>query len=240
MTTLVALRPGALVAQFLTNGVLTDVTDPIHITAVPVLGGPAVLDTSTGYTHPSTGVYVYVWTPGSVTESTDYTFTFDPAGTADVPATEVVTVLPAVSGTWASAAEVLAVTGKTADETQIAIASSMIETYTGAYVDMPELGISVLDRRKLMRATAWQAVWLTPTRIATLLEEREGARSVSADTVRVERNKDADIVLAPMAQRELKNLSWIGTRSIQAVPRTSRDLAWAQRNFLNERSDGLV
>jgi hypothetical protein len=122
----------------------------------------------------------------------------------------------------------------------VTLASSIIETYAGVTVDMPDLAISTKDRRHLMRATAWQAAWLTPARLASLVTERETARAVSADSVRVERESAADGMLAPLAARELKALSWVGTRTIRPLPRSSRAGAWDRINFLNERSDGLV
>jgi hypothetical protein len=140
--------------------------------------------------------------------------------------------------TWASAADVLAVTGVTRDDAAVALASSMIETYSGAYVDMPDESISAKDRMHLMRATSWQAAWLTPARYASLVTERETTTSVSADAVRIDRDAPADIVLAPLASRELKNLSWVGTRTTRATPTVPLlDDGWATRNFLNEAAD---
>jgi hypothetical protein len=139
---------------------------------------------------------------------------------------------------WASAADVLAVTGQTRDEATVALASSIIETYCGASTDSPDVAISAKDRTHLMRATSWQAAWLTPARVASVVTERETTTSVSADAVRIDRDAPADIMLAPLAARELKNLSWVGTRTIKVTPTAPlMDADWATRNFLNEQSD---
>jgi hypothetical protein len=138
---------------------------------------------------------------------------------------------------WATAADVLAVTGQVRDDETIAIASSMISTYAEVWDDQPETSINEKDRRHLIRATSWQAAWLTPTRVATLVTEREATTSVSADAVRIDRDAPADVMLAPMAQRELKSLSWVGTRSTETAPRAPVYSAWDTRNFLNEASD---
>jgi hypothetical protein len=238
MSTYVSGVPSTVSAQFLADGVLTDPILPVTFTVEPSEGGGAILMT-TGVTHTGTGVFSYLWTPPAVDEATDYLLRWDGTGAEDIPAAEVVTVLPGTAGTWASAAEVLAITGQTRDADTVVLASSMIETYSGAQVDMPDAAITDKDRRHLARATAWQAAWLTPARIANIVTEREGAKSVSADNVRIERNTMAETMLAPMAIRELKSLSWVGTRSVRPMPRSRRSLAWDSINFINERSDPL-
>jgi hypothetical protein len=138
---------------------------------------------------------------------------------------------------WATPADVLAVTGVTRDEEACALASSIMCTYTGAYPDMPAESINQRDRLVLTRATCWQAAWLTPSRMVSLATEREGSSRISADGVSVERRTAAEDMLAPLCIRELKNLSWMGTRT-ELVPATrDRSVTWAQVNFLNEQSD---
>jgi hypothetical protein len=236
MGTYVSGVPATVSAQFLADGVLTDPVLPVTFT-VEATGGGGVILMTTGVTHTGAGAFSYAWTPPEVTATTDYLLRWDGAGVLDIPAAEVVTVLPGVAGSWASVAQVLAVTGIERTAAAVALASSIIETYSGAQVDMPEVAISVKDRHHLMRATAWQAAWLTSARVASLTTEREGAQSISADNVRIERNTMAETVLAPLAIRELKSLSWVGTRTIRALPRTTRASAWDSINFLSEASD---
>ena len=234
MSTYVAGIPATVSAQFLADGVLTDPILPVTFTVEPTEGGGVILMT-TGVTHTGTGTFSYLWTPPEVAEPTDYLLRWDGTGVEDIPAAEVVTVLPGTAGTWASVAEIQAITGATVTAEVATLASSIIETYSGAQVDMPDAAISDKDRRHLGRATAWQAVWMAGK--PGLTTEREGARSVSADAVRIERNTMAETMLAPLAIRELKSLSWIGTRSIRPLPRSSRAREWSTRNFLNEQSD---
>lgn len=238
-TILVAGTPGTISAQFLAGGVLADPVFPVRLTITPVAGGAAVLDT-TAVDHPGTGVVTYTWTPGAVDDATDYLAQWDAAGAGDTPATEVLTVMPALSAAWASPAEVLAVTGLTRDTVTCALASSMVSTYCGAYPDMPTDSIGQRDRLVLTRATSWQAAWLTPTKLASLITEREGASDVSADGVRVARRMAAETMLAPLCIRELLNLSWVGTNTVLVPPVSRRRRSWDEINFLNERSDGVI
>lgn len=133
---------------------------------------------------------------------------------------------------WATTGEVLTQTGVTVSEAELAVASAVIDTYTGVDEDMPSDAISPRDRRVLRRATAWQAVWQRAK--PGFLSDRETAADVSADGVDVRRESASDIVLAPLASREIKNLSWVGTRTV-IVP--GAQLAGDPRNFLSETSD---
>jgi hypothetical protein len=114
----------------------------------------------------------------------------------------------------------------------LTVASSMIDTFTGADEEAPADAISVLDRKHLAKATAWQAVWIANK--PGLVTERENAQSITSDTQAITREDRADAMLAPMARREIMNLSWVGTRS--TVLRKAR-VGWEQINFLNEASD---
>lgn len=134
---------------------------------------------------------------------------------------------------WATAAEVLAMTGETVAEEKVALASAMVDTYTGADEDLPEDAISPKDRRHLKKATIWQAIWI-PNKPG-LLTHRENSPSTTADSVVVTRAAPVDGMLAPMAIREIKSLSWVGTRTI-LVPPAPRGLP-PGINFLSERAD---
>jgi len=133
---------------------------------------------------------------------------------------------------WATLEQVIGITGIEVSEETIAQASAMIDTFTGADEEMPEDAISVKDRKHLRKATAWQAIWI-PTKPG-LLTDRENFKRVSSDTQTVERQDRADGFLAPMARREIMNLSWVGTRSEFVPPRVA---APPNIDFLNERSD---
>lgn len=134
---------------------------------------------------------------------------------------------------WTTAEKVAQWTGVEGISAEtIALASAMIDTFTGADEDAPEDAISVRDRRHLAKATAWQAVWVAGK--PGLITQRENASSTTSDTQSIVREDRADIMLAPLARRELLNLSWVGTRSTIMPP-----VSWAARraNFLNEQSD---
>lgn len=132
---------------------------------------------------------------------------------------------------WATVEEVESVTGKTFTAETIALASSIISTISGADEEVPTDAISFVDRKHLRRATAWQCFFAVKP---GLLEERENASNVTSDTQSITREDRADIVLHPLARRELVSLSWVGTRTALVPP---MNLAWQSRNFLNERSD---
>jgi hypothetical protein len=132
---------------------------------------------------------------------------------------------------WASVEEVAAVTGKTFSEETVALASSMIDTFSGADEEWPEDALSGVDRRHLRRATAWQCFFATKP---GLVEERENASSITSDTQNIQREDRSDVMLHPLARRELTSLSWVGTRT--AILPAFRP-GWQSRNFLNESSD---
>lgn len=132
---------------------------------------------------------------------------------------------------WASVEEVESVTGRTFTSETVALASSMIDTFTGADEEMPADAITTLDRKHLRRATAWQCFFAVKP---GLLEERESVTDVSSDAQRIAREDRADIVLHPLARREIVALSWVGTRSVFVPPSSP---AQTYVNFLNEGSD---
>lgn len=228
MTSAVSGVPVTLIAQFVLNGASAAPELPLTLTITPAAGGDPVLST-TAVSNPATGVFSYVWTPPTVEQQTDYIAAFDPSGD-DIAAIEIVSVFPASSLTWATVAEVAAITGKTVTTEALALASSVVSTFSGADVEAPADSITNVDRRHLRRATAWQAVFMKPG----LTTERENAASITSDTQAIVREDRADVILAPLARRELLSLSWVGTRSVLIRgPRLTRE-----RNFLNEASDG--
>ncbi len=134
--------------------------------------------------------------------------------------------------TWATTEQVENQTGKTVSEETLALASAMIDTFTGADEEMPEDAISAIDRKHLRKATAWQAVWIAGK--PGLVTERELASSLSSDTQAINRESAMDAMCAPLAKREIMSLSWVGTRTAIVRP---IEVPGDRRNFLNERSD---
>lgn len=214
MTTAISGRATTLTANFDLAGVLTDPELPVLLTIAPAAGGSAVVS-GTAVVRVSAGVFTYSWTPPAVTTATDYVVTWDPAGD-DVSAVEVVTVLPATAGLWVTPEEALLYTGSTLMEAELAPASNMVSVYAGVTTDLPSDSITKRDRRWLGMATAFQAVWLKSK--PGVLAYRESHRSTAADGTAVTREADSQIMLAPMAARVLKNLSWLGARNVPHGP----------------------
>lgn len=113
---------------------------------------------------------------------------------------------------WATPEQALAFTGKEVTQPELDPASAMIDLYAGVSEDQPELSILAADRRWLAMACSYQAVWMRSK--PGLLEYRESHTDSSADGVRTARSSDSDIMLAPLAARALRNLSWIGPRDV--------------------------
>lgn len=134
--------------------------------------------------------------------------------------------------TWATVEEVENQTGKTVSAETLALASSMIDTFTGADEELPEDAISAVDRKHLRKATGWQAVWVAGK--PGLITERENATTVTSDSQSITREDRMDAFCAPLARREIAALSWIGTRTVRVPPVSD---AANRRNFLNEASD---
>lgn len=116
--------------------------------------------------------------------------------------------------TWCTVAEVLTVTGKTVTELDRNIAVYAVELNTGAIESVDRPDMTRRDAYWLRQAVAFQAAWLTTTPDYL---ERNDISAASQDGESVTLNPDA-LVLAPLAKRAIKRLSWRGTRTIRPVP----------------------
>lgn len=192
----------------------------------PVLG-----PLSAGISHPANGLYAYSWATSVDTPAGDYTVVWDgtDADLEPVQASEVVTITGAVTGTWCSLADVTAVTGTTVPQEQLAAASSVITVYANR---SPGAVGSLLARDAywLKQACAWQARWQAQQ---PGYDQKSAVTSVNQDNVQVAYGAEWQIVLAPLAARALKNLSWKGSRSV----RIHTGLSGSARDFTNEASD---
>lgn len=126
-------------------------------------------------------------------------------------------------------------TGEHATGPELALASSIITTYSGVDEDMPADAISARDRRILGRATGWQVIWMRNQ--PGHLTHRQTDYSPSADGTSAQRRSQADQDLAPLAQRELKNLSWNSTRVVDLRGARLIPKGALMTDFLNESSD---
>lgn len=113
---------------------------------------------------------------------------------------------------WSTPTRALNWTGETVTQPELDRAAGVIELYAGVVLEQPEASISPVDRRWLAQAEAYQAVWMRGK--PGYLTQRESHTSTSADGVSVQRQADSQAMLAPLAARTLKNLSWLGTRSV--------------------------
>lgn len=122
--------------------------------------------------------------------------------------------------TWATVADSVTKTGitpgicvglTTTPDGTITLAQRMIETTCGR-TEAAEDSFTLRDLEFLKMAVIWQAIWL-PSQPGVLA--RMGASNVSQDGMSTAFNSAADLTIAPLAQRELKSCSWMGSRSIR-------------------------
>lgn len=116
---------------------------------------------------------------------------------------------------WATGADVVTLTGHPADDEKIAIAQTHIELFVGRTEDTATAELSARDLAWLKRAVAYQAVWLAGQ---ADINTRLDVSQLSQDGMQAAFKGDG-LVLAPLARRAIRQLSWKGgTRSISAEP----------------------
>lgn len=135
--------------------------------------------------------------------------------------------------TWASVADVLSITGRGVEATDVAVANSAIEIYANR-TESASAGLAARDLHWLKSAVAWQTVWQMDQ---PGYESRSVVANYSQDGLTATHNAEWNIALAPLAARALKNLSWKASRTLR-VPnvRVPAGLANAW-DFTNEASD---
>ena len=116
---------------------------------------------------------------------------------------------------WATADECNAITGLTPDAATLARAQAMVEVHVNRQPDSDE-GMAVRDLYWLRAAVAWQAAWL-PSQHG--LDGRVASQGVTQDGMSSQFRSPADIVLAPLAQRAIRNLTFMASRSIRTTDR---------------------
>jgi hypothetical protein len=100
----------------------------------------------------------------------------------------------------------------------LALAHSIVRTHVGR-TEAAANAMTARDLVWLREAVCWQAAWL-PGQPGLL--QRVGVQGVSQDGLSAQYRSHADQLLAPLAQRALKNLSWMGTRSLRTTTRPAR------------------
>lgn len=113
---------------------------------------------------------------------------------------------------WASISDVASKTGVTPTETQRSIAVGVLETVTGLIEEVERPGISDRDRYFLKLATCYQTAFVVDN---PDLFARADVTSASQDGESATfRNPDAHL-LAPLARKAIRRLSWRGLRALR-------------------------
>jgi hypothetical protein len=170
-----------------------------------------VATTSTGITHPATGVYQYTWPVPAGAVLGDHVAAWNATYLSNpVAASEVVTVLAATAGTWAQLADVLALTGVTVTQLQLTNANVIIEVFSRRVYGIANTRTGSRDLEWMKRAVAYQAAWMqgqpdffTRLDVTTITE---GRKSIGL--------KEQTLMVAPMARMALSRVSWQKTRSV--------------------------
>lgn len=121
---------------------------------------------------------------------------------------------------WATAANVLNITGSTVTDEWAARASYIVETMTGRSPgDSP--GVGTRDARQLGKATCYQAAWMLtqPDLFGRMDITQTGASSSSTTFV------DTAMVLAPLAKHALNACSWNQSHTIHVRNGMTRSCA---------------
>lgn len=133
---------------------------------------------------------------------------------------------------WATLADVLELTGATVDATSLAIANSVITVYANRTEDADN-SMGQRDLYWLKQAVCWQALFVDKT---PGFGEQPGVSSISQDGLSATNRYEYSQVLAPMAARALKNLSWKADRTLR-VPQITTPLGLGILDFLNDAGD---
>lgn len=111
---------------------------------------------------------------------------------------------------WATIEDVLNITGVdiTLTPEKLNAANSIVQLHTGV---LDTATVHTRDAEWLRQAVAWQAAWAAGQ---ADLQQRSSATSVSQDGLSATLKDEAAVILAPAARRAIKNLSWMGSRSV--------------------------
>lgn len=138
---------------------------------------------------------------------------------------------------WATLEQVEAVTGVEVTAPQLAAAQSVIEIYANRESSTDhDATLTARDARALKQAVAWQAVWQAQQ---AGYDTRSAFRQLDQDGLRVTTDSQSDVMLAPLAARALRNLSWKAQRTTVVRPTTVGLSAHPDLiDYLDESNDG--
>jgi hypothetical protein len=113
--------------------------------------------------------------------------------------------------TWATAADVLSLTGATVTDAQLTQANGAIELHAGRLYTDAAARTGTRDLEWMRRATAYQAVWMaSQPDVFTRLDYTEVAKETGAAT----KVTATAMTLAPLARKALARVSWLKSRSV--------------------------
>lgn len=112
---------------------------------------------------------------------------------------------------WASIADIATVTGNTVEAADRNRAANVVELLTGAIEQVERSDMSDRDRYWLKLAVAYEAVWIAAT---PDFDERMAVASLSQDGQSFSTANPDATILAPLARKALKRLSWRGPRGL--------------------------
>lgn len=123
---------------------------------------------------------------------------------------------------WATTGDVLTYTGQSVTADDVTRAQAIIELYANVTEDA-DANLTIRDLRLLKQAVSYEAAWMkNQIDVFTRTDVSELEQDDAAITYA---HRDAAL-LAPLAQRCLARLSWMGTQSIRVrggVPRLTWD-----------------
>ncbi|WP_018502990.1 hypothetical protein [Parafrankia discariae] len=117
---------------------------------------------------------------------------------------------------WATTADVAALTGVTVTDALLAQAQGVIDIHAGRTWADDLTRVGDRDRSWLALAVAYQAAWMAAQ---IDLFSRTEVTAVNQDGMQYSPGHEDAMVLAPLARRSLRRLSWRRSRSVRVRPR---------------------
>lgn len=107
--------------------------------------------------------------------------------------------------TWATLADVFAVTRRQVDSDSLAVAQAIVEDFAGFFGEFATSDVSSRNQHYLKRAVCWQAPWVEdhPDLLSVM-----DVTGVSADGVSAQHATDTAAFMSPIARRCLNRVSW--------------------------------
>lgn len=221
------------------NGPATDVSS-LTLTVNAVADGSNVFGpTSASIIHQATGLYSFQWAVSTSQEAGDYVAIWNASyASSAVQSSEIVTVQPynnSVFLTWCDitltedlingqgnvnavnpVTWVYNVTGSTLTTQQVQNAQQVLNMFSNYTPESSGFNMQPFDLMWLRYGLAYQAVWM-PSQAGLL--QRDMTKSLSQDGLSVtfdtDQGTERTMMLAPLALRSLKQLSWQKSRSLR-------------------------